>query len=146
MPTAADSTDESRMDLVIRSPNHPRPIYVDVTIADATSVEALSKNAASRDGAAAEVLEYRKRQKYPNIEVVPFAIEAHGRLGESAVKLVKLIAPRGGKSARRPWLVCTRRSPRYCNARKRTRSFPRRNECRIPFTDVVEALFGCVSL
>ena len=60
MPTASDFTDESRLDLIVRTPNHPHPLHVDVTIADATSVEALSKNAASRDGAAAQVLEYRK--------------------------------------------------------------------------------------
>ena len=60
MPTASDFTDESRLDLIVRTPNHPHPLHVDVTLADATSVEALSKNAASRDGAAAQVLEYRK--------------------------------------------------------------------------------------
>ena len=94
MPTAADNTDESRMDLAIRSPNHPRPIHVDVTIADATSIEALSKNAANRDAAAAQVLETRKIKKYPNIKVMPFCVESHGRFGECAVQLARLLAPK----------------------------------------------------
>ena len=90
MPTAADNTDESRMDLVIRSPNHPRPIHVDVTIADATSIEALSKNAANRDAAAAQVLETRKIKKHPNIKVMPFCVESHGRFGDCAAQLARL--------------------------------------------------------
>ena len=94
MPTAADNTDESRMDLVIRSPNHPRPIHVDVTIADATSIEALTKTAANRDAAAAQVLETRKIKKYPNIKVMPFCVESHGRFGDCAVQLARLLAPK----------------------------------------------------
>ena len=94
VPTASDASEESRMDLILRAPNHAQPIYVDVTVADATSVEALSRNAANRDGAAAQVLEDRKRKKYPNIKVMPFAIESHGRLGQSAMSLIKLVAPK----------------------------------------------------
>ena len=33
----------------------------------------------------------------PNIDVVPFAIEAHGRLGESAIRLIRSIAPIGAR-------------------------------------------------
>ena len=93
MPMAADAAEESRMDLVIRVPGIAQPVHVDVTVADATSREALSKNAANRDGVAAQVLENRKRSKYPNIRVMPFSVEAHGRLGEDAMKLAKTIAP-----------------------------------------------------
>ena len=56
--------------------------------------ERLSKTAANRDGAAALVLEQRKTRKYPNLSLVPFAIEAHGRMGESAMRLAKMIAPK----------------------------------------------------
>ena len=94
MPLASPDAEESRMDLMVRVPGLARKVHVDVTVADATSREALSRNAASRDGAAAQILEQRKRRKYPNVLVVPFAVEAHGRLGESAVRLLKLIAPK----------------------------------------------------
>ncbi len=56
-------------------------------------MEALASNAANRDGAAAQVLENCKRLKYPRISVVPFAVEAHGRLGSAALEFVKLVAP-----------------------------------------------------
>ena len=93
MPTAADAAEESRMDLVIRVPGLAQLVHVDVKVADATSREALSKNAANRDGVAAQVLDNRKRSKYPNISVMPFSVEAHGRLGEDAKKLAKIIGP-----------------------------------------------------
>ena len=65
MPTAANTTDESRMDLAIRPPNHPRHTHVDVATAYTTSIEALSNNAAHRDAAAAQVLEIRNIKKRP---------------------------------------------------------------------------------
>ena len=93
LPTAKPDADLSRMDLIIRSPKPLTPIYVDVTIADATSTEALSKNAANRDSAAAQVLERRKIEKYPNVKVTPFCVESHGRLGDHAMQLAKTVAP-----------------------------------------------------
>ena len=35
-------------------------------------------------------MEYRKQLKYPNIKVLPFAVEAHGRLGESAFEVARI--------------------------------------------------------
>ena len=94
MPTAANSTDESRMDLNIRFPNHPQPIQVGATISDATSIKALSTNAANRDAAAAQVLESRKIRKYPSINAMPFCVEPHGRFGECTTQLARLLAPK----------------------------------------------------
>ena len=94
VPTASATAEESRMDLAVRVPGVAQQVYVDVTVADATSAEALARNAADRDGAAAQALEQKKRAKYPGITVTPFVVEAHGRLGDAAVGLAKLVAPR----------------------------------------------------
>ena len=59
----------------------------------ALSSDALSSGSAVRDGAAAEVAARGKRRDYPNCNVTPFDIEDHGRLGEDALRLVRIIAP-----------------------------------------------------
>ena len=98
LPTASDASMESRMDLVIRAPGIIGQILVDVTIVNACSREALQKGAGLRDGVAAAIAARRKRDKYCNIPVVPFALEEHGRLGADAIALARRLAPLEGPS------------------------------------------------
>jgi hypothetical protein len=81
------------MDLVIRVPGVASPFYVDLTVASALSVEALRGGSAVRDGAAAGIAARGKIRDYPNCNVTPFVVEDHGRLGEDALRLIRLIAP-----------------------------------------------------
>ena len=93
MPHASPTHPEARMDIVIRAPGISGPINVDLTVACATSVEALRQGSATRDGAATEVASCAKKRKYRNISVVPFVIEEHGRIGEEARALARRLAP-----------------------------------------------------
>ena len=81
------------MDLIIHSPNVIGAVKVDLTVVSALSMEALSKGAGIRDGVAASLAEADKEDKYSNTTVVGFAVEDHGRLGESALELVRALAP-----------------------------------------------------
>ena len=94
MPHAAPNKPEARMDPVIHAPGVAAPIDVDLTVCCATSDEALSKGAASRDGVATELAAYKKRRKYRNISLVAFALEDHGRIGDEALRLARRLAPR----------------------------------------------------
>ena len=91
---ADPSAPERRMDLIVHAPTCATPIYIDITIVDPASVEALARGAASQDGTAAAVAEKGKRDKYPLVTCTPFAVETHGRLGQSAIALAKRLAPR----------------------------------------------------
>ena len=93
VPTANDDHAESRLDLVIYSPRMAGAIYVDLTIVSACSQEALGRGSAGFAGVAACIAEERKCSKYPNIDPWPFAIEDHGRWGDSAVALARALAP-----------------------------------------------------
>ena len=93
MPHAAPARPEARMDLVIRAPGIPGQINVDLTVVNASSREALLKGAAARDGTATRVAANHKRRHYPNIVVVPFVLEEHGRIGEEALALARRLAP-----------------------------------------------------
>ena len=93
VPWAAPARPEARMDLVIRVPGVASPFYVDLTVASALSVEALRGGSAVRDGAAAGIAARGKIRDYPNCNVTPFVVEDHGRLGEDALRLIRLIAP-----------------------------------------------------
>ena len=93
VPIANDEHTESRLDLVIYSPRMSGAIYVDLTIASACSQEALSRGSAGFAGVAASIAEERKCSKYPNIDPWPFAIEDHGRWGDSAIALSRALAP-----------------------------------------------------
>ena len=55
--------------------------------------DALALGSARRDGAAAAAAARRKRARYPGVAVVPFVVEDHGRLGEEALALTRLLAP-----------------------------------------------------
>ena len=93
LPSANEVHKESRLDLVIHSPNVAGPMYVDFTVASALSREALSKGSGVKDEVAASLAAKRKIQKYPGCTVYPFPVEDHGRLGEASLTLVKLLAP-----------------------------------------------------
>ena len=92
LPTSAPDRPEARIDLVIRPPG-AGALYIDLTVVSALTREALQHGSARRDGAAATVAARHKRAKYPQCQVTPFVIEDHGRLGEDAVALIKLLAP-----------------------------------------------------
>ena len=93
VPWANTSRPEARMDFVIRAPGVATPFYVDLTVVSALSTEAMRGGSALRDGAAASIAAKRKERDYPNCSVTPFVIEDHGRLGEDAVRLIRMIAP-----------------------------------------------------
>jgi len=85
-------------DLFLEGLGNSRSLYVDVEI----SVAPLYPRAAARPGAVAKEQERLKRLKYPvfNAEgrrrvmhdFEPFALEAHGRWGHAAVRLVRRLA------------------------------------------------------
>ena len=81
------------MDLVIHVSGIASPFYVDLTVVSALSSDALSGGSAVRNGAAAEVAARGKHRDYPNCSLTPFVVEDHGRLGEDALRLVRLVAP-----------------------------------------------------
>ena len=64
-----------------------------MTVVSALSVEALAKGSALRDETAADLATSQKARKYPGCEVYAFPIEAHGRLGNSATIVVRMLAP-----------------------------------------------------
>ena len=66
---------------------------MDLTEASAVSAEALSKGSSIRDGVASTIAARGKIAKYPRCSVAPFAIQDHGRFGETAVGLVRKLAP-----------------------------------------------------
>ena len=94
VPHAAASNPEARMDLIIHAPGVAVPILVDLTVVSALSQDALERGSAQRAGVAAEAAARSKRAKYLGARMVPFVIEDHGRLGEDALALVRLLAPR----------------------------------------------------
>ena len=93
LPTAHDNQLQSRMDLIVFAPPIDGPIYIDLTVVNAASREALARGSADHEGVAASIATDRKRRAYPNIPVTPFVIEDSGRLGELALKLVRKVAP-----------------------------------------------------
>ncbi len=99
LPTAIDAAPEARMDLVIRARGVPGSILVDVTVASALAAEPMSKGSSLRESVAAELAAKDKRVKYHNINVIPFVVEDHGRLGEDAIRLIRKLAV-GDKEAR----------------------------------------------
>ena len=81
-----------------------RRIYLDITIADAATVNPEQRRRrAHHDGAAAARAEDTKRLRYPGPALVPFAVEALGRPGESAAAFLRSLAPTEPR-ARSKWL------------------------------------------
>ena len=93
LPMAHPDRLEARMDLIVRAPAVTGPVRVDLTVVSALSVEALEKGSAQRSGVACEIAAKRRDRDYPLINVVPFAIEDHGRLGVDALKFARKLAP-----------------------------------------------------
>ena len=82
------------MDLVVRAPNIASPIFHGLMVVSAAlSKEALAIGSAVRDGAAAAAVARGKARDYPHCRITPFAVEDHGRLGDAALQLVRLLAP-----------------------------------------------------
>ena len=64
---------------------------MDVTIGHPLSKAAVAQAAPERDGALVASLERQKRARYPHAELLPFALESQGRLGQSAVALLRTL-------------------------------------------------------
>jgi hypothetical protein len=81
-----------------------RRVYVDVTVADAATVNPEQRRRrANHNGAAAARAEDTKRLRYPGPSLVPFALEALGRPGESTISFMRSLAPTE-PHARSKWL------------------------------------------
>ena len=81
------------MDLMIHSPRHAGVVAVDFTVVSAISREALQRGSALREGVASSVATAKKVRRYQNCRIFAFPVEDHGRLGEAALELVRLLAP-----------------------------------------------------
>ena len=92
LPQANPDHPEARIDLIVTIPGQA-PIYIDVTIVSAQSIEALSKGSGNRDGVACDIAAKRKARSYPNITVTPFVVEEHGSFGDDALNFVRKVAP-----------------------------------------------------
>ena len=88
IPGAATGIDAPRLDIVATD-GSGEIVSFDMTIASAVTPTAIEAGSAKKPGAAARLLEMVKRRKYNNIDVVPLAIEAHGRMGNSSLELLK---------------------------------------------------------
>ena len=94
LPYANPSLPEARLDALIRSANAAGRQIIDVTVVPPLSRNMLRHGVSSRaPGAAAAAAASHKRRKYPNIDVIPFAIEHFGRWGEDALAFAKSLAP-----------------------------------------------------
>ena len=105
LPTASPDHAEARMDIVAFSPRLSGPVYVDLTVVSALSVESIARGSALRDGAAADVASARKESRYPNCKVVGFAVEDHGRFGEDALAPWSVPLPRRSHASAQPLLA-----------------------------------------
>ena len=81
------------MDNIVHSPVVAGGIHVDLTVVSALSVDALGNGAALRDGVASALAARKKERRYPNTEVDPFAVEDHGRIGDAALTVIRMLAP-----------------------------------------------------
>jgi hypothetical protein len=83
--------------------------YLDVTIASATTVTALSRGSATVAGRAARHAEQQKRAHYqadpPIQHFCPFALEAGGRLGTSAIAMLQDTCPYPDPRRRATWMA-----------------------------------------
>ena len=80
-----DERSTARLDVAVGLPGQAT-VYLDTTVVDAYSENAATEEERLRHpGAAARMAEDRKRDKYHHgANLVPFAVECHGRLGEGA--------------------------------------------------------------
>ena len=71
------------------------PVYVDVAVTEASTESSIASTRRSlQDGVAAAQEEEEKRIRYLGPDLIPFVVEAGGRLGEAAQQLVRSVAPR----------------------------------------------------
>ena len=93
--------ERARLDLRIEGGPDEPVTYVDVVISDPRA-ECWERMAALADGAVAEEHASRKHGRYPaelvpNARMVPFSVEAGGRLGAEALELLERAAGRGSQ-------------------------------------------------
>ena len=85
--------ERARLDVVFQG--RAGPVYVDVAIVEAASSSAAAWRARSaQDGVAAAEEEDAKRRRYPGPDLVPFVVEAGGRLGVAAQSLLRSVVPK----------------------------------------------------
>ena len=88
-----DIVERARLDVVFLD-HHGRRCFVDIVIPTAASTcPEVIRARASKNGAAAARSEDAKRLRYPGPNLVPFAVEALGRPGSSALALMRSLAP-----------------------------------------------------
>ena len=104
IPQASSKLDAPRLDIVAYGgPNGTTRL--DVTVGVPSSPAGLRAGAATQTGAAARVLESAKRRKYPGTHVSPFALEAYGHLGETALSFLRTLARHLPFAERGPYLA-----------------------------------------
>jgi hypothetical protein len=85
--------------------------YLDVTIASPATTSALARGAATVAGRAARHAEQQKRAHYqaepPIQHFCPFAVEAGGRLGTSAIAMLQETCPFTDGKPRASWMAAT---------------------------------------
>ena len=88
---ANNDHDMDRIDLVLSL--SAAETNIDVAIVAACTVQqALLKTRAKHDGHAARHAAARKKDRYPNLRVLPFVLEDFGRPGREAIGLVRALA------------------------------------------------------
>ena len=88
-----DRVERARLDVAFTN-SHGQRVFIDAVIATAaTTNPETARSRAARDGAAAARAEDGKRVRYPGPDLVPFALEALGRPGRDAAKLLRSLAP-----------------------------------------------------
>ena len=85
--------ERARLDIVFQG--RTGPVYVDIAITEAgtASAQALSQRA-QVDGAAAAHEEREKHWRYPGPDLIPFVVEAGGRMGVSAESFLRSVVPK----------------------------------------------------
>ena len=85
--------ERARLDVVFQGLTGP--VYIDVAIVEAGVGSPHAQRLRSKnDGEAAAREEDDKRKRYPGPDLVPFVLEAGGRLGEAAEALIRSVAPK----------------------------------------------------
>ena len=83
----------ARLDIVFTN-KHGQRVFVDVSVTDAASEDReRAQRRARADGVAAAAQEDVKRLRYPGADMVPFVLEALGRPRDSAIDLLRGLAP-----------------------------------------------------
>ena len=85
--------ERARLDIVFQG--RTGPVHVDIAITEAATASARDLSQRARaDGAAAAREEQEKHWRYPGPDLIPFAVEAGGRLGESAESFLRSVIPK----------------------------------------------------